>query len=165
MPAHICIARIGAPHGVRGWIRVRAFTESADGLANYPQWWLGGEAAWVPWNVEAVEPQRQGLAAKLQGCDDRDAAAALAKVEIAIPRAVLPRIETDEFYWDDLVGLAVSNVEGEALGTVTSLIETGANDVLVVTGERERLIPFIAPVIVEVDVAGARLQVDWASDY
>lgn len=161
----VVMGRVTAPHGVRGWIRVRAFTESADGLASYPQWWLGGEAGWVPWNVEAVEPCRQGLAAKLQGCDDRDAALALAKIDIAVPRAVLPGIEADEYYWDDLIGLAVSNVDGEAFGTVTSLLETGANDVLVVTGERERLIPFIAPVIVEVDIAGGRLKVDWTADY
>ena len=159
------MGRVTAPHGVRGWIRVRAFTESADGLANYPRWWLGGQAGWVSWHVEAVEPHRQGLAAKLEGCEDREAAAALAKFDIAVPREALPKVEADQFYWDDLIGLAVSNVEGVGLGTVTSLLETGANDVLVVTGERERLIPFVAPVIVEVDLAGARLRVDWGPDY
>lgn len=159
------MGQVTAPHGVRGWIRVRGFTASAAGLGDYHQWWLGGGGAWVAWNVEAVELHRRGLAAKLQGCDDREAAAALANVEIAIPRAMLPRIAADQFYWDDLVGLAVSNGAGEALGTVTSLIETGANDVLVVTGERERLIPFVAPVVLEVDLAGAKLKVDWGSDY
>lgn len=159
------MGRVTAAHGVRGWIRVRAFTESAAGLGDYPRWWLGGEGAWVAWNVEAVEAHRHGLLAKLRGCDDRDAATALAKVEIAVPRALFPRTADDEFYWDDLIGLAVSNGAGEALGTVTSLMETGANDVLVVRGERERLIPFVAPVVLEVDLAGAKLKVDWAADY
>ncbi|HQR51777.1 MAG TPA: ribosome maturation factor RimM [Burkholderiales bacterium] len=161
----VVMGRVTAPHGVRGWLRVRAFTEAADGLADYPRWWLGSDATWVPWTVESVEPYRQGLAVKLQGCDDRDAAAALARAEIAVPRSALPRPEADEYYWSDLIGLAVTNIEGEVLGTVKSLIETGANDVLVVSGERERLIPFIAPVVLEVDVAGGRLQVDWAADY
>ena len=159
------MGRVTAPHGVLGWIRVRAFTEAADGLASYSRWWLGGQADWVPWNVEAVETHRQGLAAKLEGCDDRNAAIALAKFDIAVPREALPETAAGEFYWADLIGLAVWNVQAEALGTVTSLIETGANDVLVVTGDRERLIPFVASVIVEVDLAGARLKVDWASGY
>ncbi len=161
----VVMGRVTAPHGVHGWIRVRAFTETADGLADYPRWWLGSDASWVPWTVESIEPCRQGLTVKLQGCDDRDAAAALARAEIAVPRAALPRTEAGEYYWSDLIGLAVSNVEGDALGRVASLIETGANDVLVVAGERERLIPFIAPVILEVDVAAGRLKVDWAADY
>jgi 16S rRNA processing protein RimM len=157
---------VTAPHGVRGWIRVRAFTESLDGLAKYGQWWLcGGGGSWVPWQVEAIELHRQGLAAKLEGCNDRDAAAALAKAEVAVPREAFPKVEAGEFYWDDLIGLTVSNVDGEVLGSVTSLIETGANDVLVVAGERERLIPFVAPVVVEVDLARAQLKVDWGSDY
>lgn len=160
----VVMGRVVAPHGVRGWIRVRAYTEAADALASYPRWWLGGQADWAPWQVEAVECQTQGLAVKLEGCDDRNAAAMLTKLDIAVPRAALPKTEADEFYWADLIGLNVLNVEGEALGTVASLIETGANDVLVVRGDRERLIPFIAPVIVEVDLAGARLRVDWASD-
>jgi 16S rRNA processing protein RimM len=161
----VVMGRVIAPHGVRGWVRVRPFTETAGSLANYPCWWLGGDATWVPWTVESVEAHPQGLAAKLQGCDDRDAAAALARVHVAVPRAALPEAGANEYYWSDLIGLAVLNDEGESLGTVTALIETGANDVLVVAGDRERLIPFIAPVIREVDLDGGRLKVDWATDY
>ena len=161
----VVMGRLTAPHGVLGWIRVRAFTETRDSLARYCEWWLGSQAGWVPWNVEFVEPYRQGLVAKLRGCDDRDAAAALARLDVAVPRTLLPRIEGNEFYWADLIGLAVFNVRGEALGSVTSLIETGANDVLVVTGDRERLIPFVETVVVEVNLAGARVTVDWALDY
>lgn len=159
------MGRVTAPHGVHGWIRVQAFTEMVEGLADYPRWWLARDSRWVPWTVEFAEPRRHGLAAKLQGCDDRDAAAALARAEIAVPRAALPQPAPGEYYWSDLIGLAVSNVEGDTLGSVTSLIETGANDVLVVAGERERLIPFIAQVILEVDLADGSLKVDWAADY
>lgn len=161
----VVMGRVTAPHGVLGWIRVRAFTEAADGLANYPLWWLGGEDGWVSWKVEAVEFHRQGLAAKLEGCDDRNVATGLAKLDVAVPRKSLPENKSGEYYWADLIGLDVLNLQGEALGTVASLIETGANDVLIVDGDRERLIPFIGPVVVEVDLAGGRLMVDWALDY
>jgi 16S rRNA processing protein RimM len=161
----VVMGRVTAPHGVLGWIRVRAFTEAADGLANYPLWWLGGEDGWVSWKVEAVECHRQGLAAKLEGCDDRNVAAGLAKLDVAVPRKSLPENKSGEYYWTDLIGLDVLNLQGEALGTVASLIETGANDVLLVDGDRERLIPFIGPVVVEVDLAEGRLMVDWALDY
>jgi 16S rRNA processing protein RimM len=161
----VVMGRVTAPHGVLGWLRVRTFTQAADGLAQYSQWWLGEQAGWAPWNVEAVQTHHQGLAAKLQGCDDRNTATSLVRLDIAVPREALPKIEPGEFYWADLIGLAVCNVEGEALGTVTSLLQTGANDVLVVTSDRERLIPFIESVIVDVDIEGARLKVDWASDY
>jgi 16S rRNA processing protein RimM len=161
----VVMGRVVAPHGVRGWVRVRPFTERSDSLADYSCWWLESDAAWVPWTVESVETHRLGLSAKLQGCDDRDAAAALTKVQVAVPRSALPRTAVNEYYWSDLIGLEVSNAEGETLGNVTSLIETGANDVLVVAGERERLIPFIAPVILEVDLEGGRVKVDWAADY
>jgi len=161
----VVMGRVTAPYGVRGWIRVRTYTEAADGLARYPVWWLGGRDGWVQWKLERVARQGQGLTAKLEGCNDRDAAAGLARLDIAVPREALPETGASEFYWADLIGLAVQNLEGEALGSVTALIATGSNDVLVVRGNRERLIPFVKPVIVEVDTAGGRVTVDWGSDY
>jgi 16S rRNA processing protein RimM len=165
----VVMGRVTAPHGVLGWVRVQAFTEARDGLAEYPVWWLRGSDGWVRWKVEAVARHSQGLAAKLEGCDDRDAAEELAKLDIAVPRDALPETGAEEYYWADLIGLEVLNVQGEPLGTVVNLIATGANDVLVVQGDRERLIPFIASVVIEVDKgdgqARGRLIVDWGLDY
>jgi 16S rRNA processing protein RimM len=105
------------------------------------------------------------LVAKLAGCDDRDAAAAYRGKQVAIPRDAFPQAGANEFYWTDLVGLHVVNEQGEDLGEVREVLETGANDVLVVQGERERLVPFTELVVREVDVAGRVIRVEWSSDF
>ncbi|HYJ19180.1 MAG TPA: ribosome maturation factor RimM, partial [Burkholderiales bacterium] len=97
--------------------------------------------------------------------DDREDAAAFKGSDVAIPRSELPETGENEFYWRDLLGAEVSNPRGDKLGKVASLLDTGANQVLVLEGEKERLIPFISGVIVEVDVAGKRLVVEWELDY
>lgn len=108
----------------------------------------------------------KGVVAHLQDCDDRDQAQALMGHEIGIRRDQLPVTAPGEYYWSDLHGLKVITLDGEALGTVDHLIETGANDVLVVKGERERLIPFISEqVIISVDLDAGEIQVDWDKDF
>jgi 16S rRNA processing protein RimM len=107
----------------------------------------------------------RAVIARFVGCDDRDAAAALRGKSVAVPRATLPETRRGEYYWTDLIGLAVTNGAGQALGSITGVLPTGANDVLVVAGDRERLIPFIADVIREVDVAGGVVRVEWDADY
>jgi len=161
----VVMGRVTAPHGVHGWVRVRAFTAEPDGLAAYADWWLGDEGARIRRRVEAFELHRSGIVAKLEGCDDRSAAERLAKMDVSVPRAFLPTIETGQYYWTDLIGAKVVGREGAVLGTIESLIETGANDVLVVQGERERLIPFVEQVIIEVDLERGCLVVDWGLDY
>jgi 16S rRNA processing protein RimM len=84
---------------------------------------------------------------------------------VAVPRAALPRAQSGEYYWADLIGLAVVNGSAQALGRITDVLQTGANDVLVVAGERERLIPFIAEVIRDVDLAAGVMRVEWGADY
>jgi 16S rRNA processing protein RimM len=109
----------------------------------------------------------KGVVAKLKGCDDRDAAAALMGMNIAIRREQLPAATEGEYYWADLVGLAVSNLEGVSLGVVEQLLETGANDVLVVVqGDVERLLPFVQGQFVkEVDLTNRRIIVDWDPEF
>jgi 16S rRNA processing protein RimM len=161
----VVMGRVTAPHGVHGWVRVRAFTADPAGLSRYLHWWLRDADGWTRRRVEASEARAQGLYAKLEGCDDRSAAETLSKREVAVPRADLPATEDGQYYWTDLVGAQVLNREGAVLGSVESLLETGANDVLVVRGERERLIPFVEPVIVGVDLERASIVVDWGVDY
>ena len=108
------------------------------------------------------------LVAQLEGVDDRDAAAALRGSDVAVLRAELPEAEEGEFYWADLVGLNVVNSEQHDFGRVSRIMQTGANDVLVVTAEAggsETLIPFIADVIRQVDLKSGRIVVDWGEDY
>jgi len=104
--------------------------------------------------------------ARLADCTDRDQAQLLMGCEIGIRRDQLPALAPGEYYWNDLIGLRVFNTEGDDFGTVQQLLETGANDVLVVQGEQERLIPFVMKqVIVEVDLDQGRIRVDWDKDF
>lgn len=108
----------------------------------------------------------KGVIALLADCSDRDQARALTGCEIGISRDALPAAQPGEYYWHDLQGLKVVTLAGEALGSVDHLIETGANDVLVVKGDRERLIPFVmGQVIVQVDLEQGEIRVDWDREF
>lgn len=152
--------------GVRGWVKVQADTQYADSLFDYPTWWLGRNGDWKPYTFSDGSAQPKGLVVKFEGIDDREIAAAMRGMQIAIPRDQLPAAADDEYYWIDLIGLDVVNKEDIVLGKVSQLMETGANDVLVVRGETdERLIPFVSDYIVDVDLAAKRITVDWGLDY
>ena len=159
------MGRIMAPFGVKGWVKVQPNTAAIQNLLAYRTWWVGGEGDWREHAVAAAKVQGDAVVARLAGYDDRDAAATLRGKPVAVPRAALPEAKSGEFYWADLIGLAVVNESGQDFGRVTEILETGANDVLVVQGERERLIPFIASVIREVDPGAGRIRVDWGADY
>jgi 16S rRNA processing protein RimM len=162
----VVMGQVGAPFGVRGWFRVHTFTERADGLLDYATWWLGNAGAWREYRVQHGEVHDKGLAAKLEGIDDRDAVGGLRGRQIAVPRHAMPEAEPDAYYWADLTGLRVINLEGEVLGTVDSLFETGAHDVMrVLDGKVERLIPFVAAFIKDVALKAGEIRVDWGSDF
>jgi 16S rRNA processing protein RimM len=157
----LVLGYISGLHGVQGWVKVFSYTDPRDNILNYSPWQLNGRSL----KVEHGQIQGKGLIAKLEGVDDRDAAAALMGAEITIPRESLPPLPEGEYYWADLRGLRVLNTSGRLLGVVDHLIETGANDVLVVKGERETLIPLVFGIIVlEVNLAGGSLLVAWESD-
>ena len=159
------MGRVSAPFGVRGWIKVQPFTATAANLVSYTAWWLGRGGGWLKYPVADVQVHGRSVVAQLEGCEDREAAARFRGMQVAIPRDALPTTDANEFYWADLIGLKVVNSAARDLGQVVRILETGANDVLVVEGERERLIPFIADVIREVDLAGGVITVDWGADY
>ena len=159
------MGQVLAPFGVLGWIKIRPYTETQDGLSDYPKWWLGKKGAYSPYSLETAKVHGKELISKLQGVDDRDQALSLRGLEVVVPRRALPSTQPDEYYWTDLIGLTVWNTDNLVLGKVESLIATGANDVLVVAGERQRLIPFIASVVLSVELAAGRLTVIWGEDY
>lgn len=159
------MGRITAPYGVRGWVKIQPYTQKADGLLGYRRWWMRGSSGWQETGVESARAHGGMVIAKLQGCDDRDAAFGLRGREIAVAREDLPETGENEYYWTDLLGLRVRNLQGVEFGSITELIETGANDVLIVQGERQRLIPFIDQVVREVDLAGGEMLVDWDADF
>lgn len=161
------MGRVVAPYGVNGWIKVQPFTQQYRGLLDYPLWQVGRDGAWQTQSVESAKVHGAAVVAKLAGIADRDQAAALQGMRIAISRDEFPAPAAGEFYWADLIGLQVINAAGVELGRVTRVFETGANDVLVVEGERERerLLPFIETVIRRVDLASGVITVDWEADY
>jgi 16S rRNA processing protein RimM len=159
------MGRIGAPFGVAGWIRVQTYTASVESLLAYTTWFVANGPRWQAQEVQAARVKGRALVAKLKGCEDRDAAGRLRGREIAVLRDNMPRPASNEWYWADLIGLRVVNVAGEELGQLARIVETGSNDVLVVEGERERLIPFIEEVVRDVDLAAGVMRLDWRADY
>jgi len=163
----VIMGRIAAAHGIRGWVKIQPYTEYLDSLMDYRSWWIGREGGpWREVEVRQCEAHNKTLAAELPDCPDRSAAEKLKGLLIAVPRNNLPQQNNDEYYWSDLIGLAVVNEAGVSLGTVGSLLETGANQVLSVRGDNgEILIPFVASAIKQVDMKNKTILVDWAPDY
>lgn len=162
----IPLGRISGLYGVRGWVRVYSYTDPRHNILNYSPWYLRRQGQWQPRAVVEGRAHGKGIVARLADCADRDAAADLLDMEIAIRRDQLPEPAPGDYYWTDLIGLEVINAEGEVLGRVDHLLETGANDVLVVQGDRERLIPYLwGSVVSRVDLAEGRLYVDWDPDF
>ena len=163
----VIMGRIAAAHGIRGLVKIQPFTEYLDSLLDYRTWWIGHEhGPWREVKVEQCEVHSKTLVAQLPDCPDRTAAEKLKGLLIAVPRSSLPTQDEGEYYWSDLIGLAVVNEAGVPLGTVKNLLETGANEVLSVRGDGgEILIPFVASAIKQVDLKSRTILVDWSAEY
>ena len=173
------MGRVVAPYGIYGWLKIQPDTEAIDSLLAYPAWWLGRDdnstqpgiknTPWQKFTVETAKIHANALLVKLHGMDDRDTAVAFKSQHVAVPREALPEAGEDEYYWSDLIGLTVKNQQEVDFGKIVDVFETGANDVLVVQGQgedkRERLIPFIADVVLEVDMAAKTVLVDWDAEF
>lgn len=162
----VTLGRITGAYGVRGWVKIHSETMPREAIVDYAPWYLGRDGQWTA--ARCIEGRRQGkgLAARLEGIDDREAALALTGCEIAVQRDQFSEPLPGEYYWVDIEGLEVVTLEGTRLGVIDHLFETGANDVMVVVNGRQRLIPFVVPQVVrEVDFAARRVVVDWDADF
>ncbi len=158
----VLLGRIVGVFGVDGWVKLHSFTEPRENIFRYRPWTLRGPAGEGTEDRPQGRLQGKGVVARLTGVADRDAAAALVGTEVWVPRAALPKPRAGEFYWADIEGLAVRTVEGTLLGRVSHLFATGSNDVMVVQGDRERLIPFVQGLhVVKVDLDAGLIEVDW----
>lgn len=155
----VCVAQIGAPHGLRGEVRLRPFTAEARTLERFRQFETEDGSKI---EIVALRAGRGCLIARLAGISDRSAAARLRNVHLYVPRTALPALDSDEFYHADLIGLAVVTVGGDYLGTVVALHNFGAGDIIEVRpdGGATVMLPFTAAVVTQVDIAGGRLVVD-----
>lgn len=162
----IVVGRVSGLFGVRGWVKLYSHTRPAENLLDYGDFELNLGGEWTPLGLAEGRVHGSGLIGRFEGIGDRDAAAALVGADLAVSRDDLPETAGDEYYWADLVGLEVVTGEGVSLGRVDHLVETGANDVMVVKGDRERLVPFTpGRHVQEVDLEGGRIVVDWDPDF
>ena len=175
--AVVPVGTVGRAHGVRGWVRVRSDMEPAEELLRHDTWLVERAGGWQPVSVLSARPQGSSLVAHLEGFEDRDAAADLTGARLGLPRSALPDPDDGQYYWADLIGLEVLDEAGKSLGAVWEMIETGANDVMVIRppgrapapggGRRpaaaeDRIVPFlVGDVIREVDLDAGCIRVSW----
>ena len=170
----VTMARFGAPHGVRGLLRLHVFSRQPDFFTTLPVWWclppqanaeLNGN--WQTQQIERCYQHSGNWLVKLSGVDDRDAAALWCHGYAAVEYQQLPAVESDTYYWCDLIGLSVQTIHGETLGEVSEIMDIGAHDVLCIADETDEkiLIPFVEKYVLTVDIAQQLIQVDWQRDW
>jgi 16S rRNA processing protein RimM len=177
-PADIVVlGKIVGPYGLRGAVRVHPFADDPQAWAKIPGWWVGREGdapqTWRLTQLKSCKLHGDVLIAELECLPDRDASEKAHGMLVGVPRAALPAAGKDEYYWADLIGLQVFNTHDEPLGQVLGLIATSANDVLRVGSaedgargkDKERLLPFVAAVVLDVDLRERRMRVDWEADW
>ncbi len=162
----INVGKISGVFGIKGWVKVFSFTECRENILSYSPWLLKKDSETRLVNVIDGKLQGKAVVAQLDGVNDRDQAASFMGWDIYITPEQLPKVAKDEYYWSDLIGLNVETDLGVQLGVVESLLETGANDVVIVKGERERVIPFLqGQTIIAIDLEAGRMVVDWDPDF
>tara|TARA_R110002049_G_C9120357_1_gene558318 strand:+ start:942 stop:1457 length:516 start_codon:yes stop_codon:yes gene_type:complete len=165
---YVPVGKISGAFGVKGWVKIYSFTDPRDNILSYSPLYLSRKGAWVEVKVVEGRLQGKGVVMSLDGVTDRDQVLPLVGVELAIAKTQIKPAGKDEYYWSDLIGMSVVNLQDEQLGQVDSLLENGAHDVLVVMNKDkiERLIPFVLDDIVElVDLNNKVIRVDWELDY
>ncbi|MEZ5593527.1 MAG: ribosome maturation factor RimM [Gammaproteobacteria bacterium] len=162
----IVMGRIAGLYGVKGWVKVHSYTDPHRGILDYDPLYIAAAESWRELAIEDGREHGKAIVIKVRDIDDRDQAATLVGQDLAVQRQQLPALDDDEVYWADLEGLEVVNLEGINLGRIERLFQTGANDVMVIRGERERLVPFLRDqVIKQIDFANRRIDVDWDADF
>jgi len=163
---HISVGKISGVFGVKGWVKVFSFTDPRENILTYSPWLLKKDDETKIVNVVDGQLQGKTIVAQLAGVNDRDQAASLMGWDIFISQDQLPKAAKGEYYWSELIGLNVETIDGVRLGVVDSLLETGANDVIIVQGERERCLPFLkGQTIINVDLDAGKIIVDWDPEF
>lgn len=169
----VVLGKFGAVYGINGWLKVNSYTDVPEGIFDYTPWQIQLQGNWRQVQISGKKRHGNGLIVKLADVADRDQAQLYVNADIAVERSALPQLAEGDFYWRDLMGMAVVNEAGYHLGEVVDMMETGSNDVLVVKanksdafGKTERLLPFLTDsVIKEVNNAERRILVDWDPDF
>jgi len=164
----VALGYISAVHGLKGWVKVHSWTRPMEAILDYQPWLLGDDEKTANKSVAILDGRKQGkgLVACLPGIEGREQAMTMIGQQIFVLREQMPTTEADEYYWSDLEGLEVHTTKGELLGKVERLMETGANDVLVIRGQRQHLVPFIqGQYVTRVDLEDGLIEVDWDPEF
>jgi len=172
----VVVGYITGAYGINGWVRIKPYSADADALLHAKTWWLGRQNSPELRDVEMMQAKNHSgdIVARLMGVAGRDAAEAMKGTVVHVPRSHFPALSDDEFYWVDLIGLAVDNLQGENLGVVADLMDNGAHPILRITVPAvadqdkvapELLIPFVEQFVKTVDQAAKKITVDWGLDY
>jgi 16S rRNA processing protein RimM len=166
VPQQVIVGEIAGAYGVKGWVKIFSHTQPPQNILGYKPWRLEGKDGSQEYQVISGRLHSGAVVAQLDGINDRDQALALKSSKILVPKSCFPPLEPSQYYWADLIGLAVINLENQDLGKVVEFMETGANDVMIAQSDRERLIPFvIGQYVKEVDFAAGIVRVDWDADF
>lgn len=161
---YIIVGKMGSTYGIHGWLKITSFTQSIETILEYPHWYLSSQNGWQKIQIESGKKHGKGLIVKITGLTTPEQARLLTGKNIAVLRTQLPPTQKNEYYWADLIGLDVFNVADKKLGTVRYLMETGANDVVVIADEhqREHAIPWLFKSVIKiVSLEDKKLVVDW----
>lgn len=161
----IIVGRFGKTFGLLGWIKIISFTYPEENILKLKPWFIKRNGDWEEFSFKEGKKKANGITLKLPDCNSPEEAALYTNIEIGVLKEQLPKLENDEYYWHDLVGLDVINQNGVKLGTVKEVIATGSNDVLVITGEKRHLVPYLSNVIQHIDLDKKIIKVDWDEDF
>lgn len=162
----VIVGRFGRTHGIKGLITVHSFTEPRDNILRYTDWHIKLADQWQPLKLLNVEINNKSILAQIEGYREREQVAVFTNVEIAVSRKQLPPLEPGEFYWHQLVGMQVVNLQHQELGKVIDVLSTGSNDVLVIEGEKRHLVPYLLDqFITDIDPGKGVITVDWDVDF
>ena len=162
----VVIGRFGRPHGIKGFVTVHSFTEPRDNILRYTDWHVFLNNTWQSVKVLSIEVHNKAIIAQIQGYPERELVTRLTNAEIAVQKEQLAELEPGEYYWHQLIGMKVVNSKGEPFGAVVEVMPTGANDVLVVQGEKRYLIPYLpGHFVIEINDSQQLITVDWDLDF
>lgn len=159
------VGKINGLFGIKGWVKIFSHTHPRENILSYQPWHIKINDTWQTLIVVSGRLQGKTLVAQIKNITTPEQAQTVLGLEVYIEKSQLPILKKDEHYWQDLIGLEVVNQQNIVLGTVSSLVDTGANIVLIVQGKREHWLPYIAPFLIKVNIKQQQILVDWDEDF
>jgi 16S rRNA processing protein RimM len=162
----VVVGKVLVPYGVNGWVKVYSFTEKLESFLTYKKLYLSKDQKnWLEIKIKEIKLHGKTIIANFSEIADRTQAETYKDYLIGVPKHYLPQLNKDQYYWNDLIGFEVLNLQNVSFGLVDTYIETGANDVIVVKGDKERLIPYTSMTVLKVDTIKNKIIVDWDESF